>query len=371
MTNSLHIVCLDAPSPPNYGGAIDMYYKIEALAATGTKIILHYFDYKKTRNCLGLEHICQEVHSYKRNGNLLEHLKRTPYIISSRINDDLIKRLNQDDFPVLFEGLHTTGIVPYLKNTRRILVRMHNNEGTYYRQLAKAEANFFRKSYYKLESIKIDRYQNRLDKNIPLACISAEDEREFNSKGFTKTFHLPAFIPYSNVSIEGKTGNFCLYHGNLSIAENTRVVQWLINHVFSSITIPFIIAGRNIPPQIISSVKPLRHISLVNNPTKEEMDELVKTAQVHVLPSFNSTGVKLKLLDALLRGRHCIVNQQGVEGSGLDPYCHIANTASEFINTIKQLAQKPLAQDEIAKRKEILATYDNAKNARQINAYLL
>ncbi|HEY0751652.1 MAG TPA: mannosyltransferase, partial [Chitinophagaceae bacterium] len=206
MTNSLHIVCLDAPSPPNYGGAIDMYYKIEALAATGTKIILHYFDYKKDRNCLGLDHICQEVHAYKRFGNLLEHLKRTPYIISSRINNDLIKRLNQDDLPVLFEGLHTTGILPYLKNkSRRILVRMHNNEGTYYRQLAKTEVNFYRKLYYKLESIKIDNYQNGLDKNTPLACISVEDEREFKSKGFTNTFHLPAFIPYSNVSIEGKT----------------------------------------------------------------------------------------------------------------------------------------------------------------------
>ena len=46
---ALHIICLDAPSPPNYGGAIDMYYKIRALALAGTRIILHYFAYREGR----------------------------------------------------------------------------------------------------------------------------------------------------------------------------------------------------------------------------------------------------------------------------------------------------------------------------------
>ena len=35
MNKKLYIVCLDAPAPADYGGAIDMYYKIEALAQKG------------------------------------------------------------------------------------------------------------------------------------------------------------------------------------------------------------------------------------------------------------------------------------------------------------------------------------------------
>ena len=373
MTDTLHIICLDAPSPPDYGGAIDMFYKIEALAAAGTKIILHYFDYKRDRNSFGLNDICKEVHAYKRNKGFIEHLKRKPFIVSSRINEDLVKRLNQDDLPVLFEGLHTTGILPYLKNNKRkTLVRMHNNEAVYYQQLAKTESNnILKKLYYKLESFKLKGYQNQLDRNIPLACISVADVNEFKSTGFTRAFHLPAFIPFSNVSIKSNTGDFCLYHGNLSIVENSKVALWLIKHVFSTNNIPLVIAGRNIPQEVKSSAKTLSHISLIENPSKEEMDELIKNAQVHVLPSFNATGIKLKLINALLRGRHCIVNHQALEGSGLEPYCHIAHTATEFIRIIQELMKKPLELDETEKRKEILEVYDNSKNARQINAYLL
>ena len=372
MTDTLHIVCLDAPSPPDYGGAIDMYYKIEALAATGTKIILHYFDYKIERNSFGLNDICKEVYAYKRNRHFIEHLKRKPYIVSSRINDDLVKRLNKDDLPVLFEGLHTTGILPYLKNKKRkILVRMHNNEAVYYQQLAKTESNnILKKLYYKLESLKLESYQNQLDKNIPLGCISIADMNEFKSVGFTRAFHLPAFIPFSNVSIKSNTGDFCLYHGNLSIAENSKVALWLIKHVFSTNSIPLVIAGRNIPHEVKSYAKPFSHISLIENPSNEEMDEFIINAQVHVLPSFNATGVKLKLINALLRGRHCIVNHQAVEGSELEPYCHIANTPSEFISFVRILMQKPIEVEEKEKRKEILEVYDNSKNARLINAYL-
>ncbi|HZI00495.1 MAG TPA: mannosyltransferase, partial [Flavisolibacter sp.] len=66
MSDQLHIVCLDAPAPPDYGGAIDIYYKIKALAGIGKKIILHYFDYKPGRSAGDLDSICVEVNTYSR-----------------------------------------------------------------------------------------------------------------------------------------------------------------------------------------------------------------------------------------------------------------------------------------------------------------
>ena len=35
------------PYPPNYGGVIDVFYKIKSLHAIGIKIILHCFKYGK------------------------------------------------------------------------------------------------------------------------------------------------------------------------------------------------------------------------------------------------------------------------------------------------------------------------------------
>ncbi len=53
-------------------------------------------------------------------------------------------------------------------------------------------------------------------------------------------------------------------------------------------------------------------------------------AQINVLPTFQATGIKLKLLMALYTGRHCIVNQPMVDNTGLEELCSIQNTAEEM-----------------------------------------
>ena len=47
MDKHLHIIALNIPFPPNYGGVIDIYYKIKALHQLGVKIILHCFAYER------------------------------------------------------------------------------------------------------------------------------------------------------------------------------------------------------------------------------------------------------------------------------------------------------------------------------------
>ncbi|MEI7802398.1 MAG: mannosyltransferase, partial [Bacteroidota bacterium] len=45
MTNQLHIISFNVPYPPDYGGVIDVYYKIKALKEAGVKIHLHCYEY--------------------------------------------------------------------------------------------------------------------------------------------------------------------------------------------------------------------------------------------------------------------------------------------------------------------------------------
>ena len=41
--NQLHIVSFDVPYPPNYGGVIDVFYKLKALFDLGIEIYFHTF----------------------------------------------------------------------------------------------------------------------------------------------------------------------------------------------------------------------------------------------------------------------------------------------------------------------------------------
>lgn len=40
----LHIVAFDVPYPPDYGGVIDIFYKLKSLNDAGCKIYFHCFN---------------------------------------------------------------------------------------------------------------------------------------------------------------------------------------------------------------------------------------------------------------------------------------------------------------------------------------
>lgn len=85
----------------------------------------------------------------------------------------------------------------------------------------------------------------------------------------------------------------------------------------------------------------------------------------------NTTGARLKLLHALYKGRHCVVNPAMVEGTGLDPACHVGKNANAIASIISQLYYQPFNEEEIILRKELLhEKYDNDVNLRQFTDLL-
>src|SRR5690606_19384349 len=123
--------------PPDYGGVIDVFYKIKALHDAGVKVHLHSFHYGRDE-AEDLNRYCHSVHYYPRKKFFQAIYSSVPYIVGSRQSDDLLSVLAQDDYPVLFEGLHTCFYLnhPTLKN-RVKAVRMHNIEWDYYNSLGK------------------------------------------------------------------------------------------------------------------------------------------------------------------------------------------------------------------------------------------
>lgn len=372
MSRHLHIVCLDAPWPADYGGAIDMFCKIEALHKAGIKIHLHYFLYNDRTDTAGLDQYCESINSYERRTGWKGFSFKLPYIISSRINTELVDNIKKDDHPVLLEGLHCTGILPLINKNKKVIVRMHNDESEYYKQLASATRNLSRKIYYRRESRLLKKYQQKIPKDGLYACITEKDAATFREQyGLQKSFFLPAFIPFHEINGQEGLGNFCLYHGNLSVPENEKAALWLIQNVFSKIKMPLIIAGKD-PSSCLKKMAHLyQHTCLVVNPTATAINDLLQKAHINVLPSFSTSGIKLKLLHALFEGRHCVVNNDMVAGTGLEEACHIGANANAIASIITQLHHQPFTPEEIILRKRLLGTaFDNGRNAEQLIQYL-
>jgi glycosyltransferase involved in cell wall biosynthesis len=341
-----------------------MLERLKALHKSGIRIYLHYFirDNEEVSS-ESLKPYCEEVFTYRRNSPIKGLLKGHPYIIACRAAEDLYQRLCADNHSILFDGIHTTAFLNKLYSpNRKIVVRMHNDEVQYYKSLIRFERNIIKRFYFLWESFRLKHWMHQLPKAIPLGCVQ-ESERSIlaNDYGFAHAFILPPPIPETVESIPG-TGGYCLYHGNLSIGENESAAIWLLKRVFAELKLPLVIAGKNPSSRLEKLVHFYQHACLVANPGTEEMRDLIRKAQLHILPSKTRTGIKQKIFDVLQYGRHCIVNDNMRHASPWTDTCEVASNAKQMATRVRALYQMPFTQDMIEERKIRLYYWRNQLN---------
>lgn len=368
MEKYLNIIAFNIPWPANYGGIIDVYYKMKALRQCGVKIILHCFEYERPHSP-ELEAMCEKVYYYKRHTGLRTNITLLPYNVYSRKEPELIANLLKNDHPILFEGLHCCYYMsdPRLKNRIKIY-REANIEHDYYAHLAQAESHPVRKCFFRIEAWRFKRYQKVVQYADLVIAVSTTDtdylRRQFPDKQIE---FVPCFHTNDRITVKPGSSDFILYHGKLSVIENTQAALFLIQNVFSKLNCRCIIAGMNPPPSLLKAAAPFPNIHIEANPTEERMSELIHEAQVHALVTFQATGLKLKLLNSLFAGRHTMVNSLMVAGSGLEQLCHIADTPDEMIRTCRKLMNAEISPEVIELRRSILSpTYSNQYQGEQL-----
>jgi hypothetical protein len=366
MAKTLHIVSLNVPYPPDYGGVIDIYYKIKALGNLGAGIILHCYQYGRGRS-RELESLCREVHYYDRYQGVKYFLNPIPYIINTRSDENLLKRLLDDNYPIFFEGIHTTFFASHPGLAEKtIILRAHNIEHEYYRGLYKVEKNISRRVFFLTEALKLERYEKTLPQKTIIAAISPTDADYFR-KRFSEVVHLPPFHANEKLTCQDGIGDYILFHGDLSVPENIAAAIYLIKNVFGKIPYKVVVAGKNPKPGLTGYINQFTNIRLASNPSENEMNDLIRNAQINLLYTFQASGIKIKLISALFNGRHCIVNPEMVYGSGLDDLCYVTENPGQTLSLINRLMDLSLGIDEIDQRRTILSEkFSNLKNARII-----
>ena len=355
MDRHLNIISFDVPFPANYGGVIDVFYKVKALADLGVKVHLHCFEYGR-KEARELNAICASVHYYKRHISKGYLFRRKPYIVVTRTCSELIRRLLLNHHPILFEGLHTCFCLDDERLAKRFkIVRTHNVEHDYYRNLAQAEKGFFKKYYFLNEVGKLERFERMLCNAQAVAAISKADAEYFNDR-YPNVHHISAFHPNDRVRINDGRGRFCLYHGSLEIAENNQAALYLIRQVFADLPIPLIIAGNHPSKELRELAAEHEHVELRTGIDTGQIHQLISEAQINILPTFQATGIKLKLLAALYLGRHCVVNSHMVRNTGLEPLCRVEDSEKRMQDAVKALFTTDFDPVEISKREAILGS---------------
>lgn len=370
MNRHLHIVSFDLPYPPDYGGVIDVYYKIRFLAEAGVNVHLHYFSYGAPRcdeaSCrTGLERYCGSVQAYPRKTGWSSFLSPKPYIVYSRRSDELVRNLCMDDHPILFEGLHSCYSLddPRLKG-RRLIYRESNIEHEYYRHLANAESSWTRKVFFLSESLKLRPFEKVLGASSSMLAVSLTDA-EYLQKRFPgrEVQFIPSFHRDNDVvSLTGK-GEYVLYQGNLSVPENVAAARHIVEKIWNAGLPELVIAGKNPSESLIRSAAAHANVRIIANPDEDLMFQLIREAHVNLMLTFQPTGLKLKLLNALFNGRFCLVNAEMLTGTGLGVLCAVGTTPDSFREEIARLFSLSFSERDAESRREILlGRFSNQKN---------
>jgi len=339
---------------------IDTFYRIKTLHNLGIHIHLHCFEYGRKAS-KELESFCESIIYYPRSSGFIHNLSFLPYVVNTRRSKNILKNLLQNDYPIFFDGLHTTKYLDHPSLVeRKKFIRAHNIEHLYYRNLSHYEPNIVKKLYFRLESFKLKLYEKILHRADCVFAISDREQEYFNNEYHNSAFLAP-FHPFDKAEYLSEFGDYILYHGDLSVNENIAVIDSLIRGVFSKVSYPCIIAGKNPQKNILNEALRYSNIKIVSNPDDNEMKELIFNAHVQVLTGLASNGFKLKLLIALHAGRHCIVNQAVVEGTKLSSLCHLTTSNKEITEKIHQLMKIRFTEAMFLKRTKMLSEDFNNK----------
>ena len=358
------------PFPANYGGVIDVYFKLYWLKQVGVKIHLHCFQYGRAES-IELAHLCEAVYYYPRQTGLLANLSFLPYTVKSRQSSALIKNLLANDYPILFEVLHTCLLLEDKRFANRKKIYRHSNiEHDYYKALANKERDFVKKIFLQIEAFKLKKFEGIIQQANLILAVNQKDTAYFQEKyPQVESHYLPSFHGNSKIDVKTGKGDYILFHGNLGIAENYNAALWLIDNVFSKIIYQVVIAGLNPPEFLKTMIAKHNHLKLLANLPGDDMQHLISNAHLHVLYTEQGTGLKLKLLNVLFSGRFILCNQAMLEGTSLhaSSSLHMANEPGEFIKCINQLMTLEIDTNHLQARDKQLNPFDNMKNAEKLH----
>lgn len=367
MSKELHIVSFDCPYPPYYGGVIDVFYKIKTLNELGVKVHLHYFA-DEAQDHQALKNICETITHYPKSSVFSQQLfTNIPFRMLVRRNSELTKNLAENDFPILYEGLHSSysALNSNLKKQSKFL-RCHNAEAEYAKQLSRSEDNYLKKVLFQVEANKTSVFERKLIQFDGLFALSDEDKNYFD-KSNSNVKIIPIFHAHDKVAIKEGLGDYILFHGNLSVAENIETAMWMAKELAKQLKeIQFVIAGKSSDIKIKNQLEQ-SNVQCILNPDQEEMQNLIQNAQIVLLKTSVPSGIKLKLIDSLAYARHIVSDVNSVQKSGLSPLVTIANSNSDFKHKIKSLMEKEILLDDITKRNIVFSqALNNQLNALKI-----
>ncbi|MCA1757785.1 MAG: glycosyltransferase family 4 protein [Bacteroidales bacterium] len=332
------LLCDKPPWPGNSGGAIATRSVIDAMVANGFDLTIFFLSTPKHRlNSNDVPAgIDKQVSLIKEvTDNRINPIKalitllfsRKPYNISRFYSKKTAGRisalLKESSFDVIqFEGLVMNLYFYHVKkeSSAKLVMRSHNVESDIWYSLAGETHHPLRKFYYNSLAKRIERVEKEsLNRYDTLLTISDIDRERFIDSGVT----IPVITLYPalkksatkdavNLNGEIRAG----FIGSLDWQPNIKGLIWFLDKVWpetkhSKNRIKLIVAGRNPVPLITRKMK-RADVDYCGSPVSSS--SFLEAINLLIVPLFSGSGIRIKIIEALMHGIPVVTTKRGAEG---------------------------------------------------------
>jgi glycosyltransferase involved in cell wall biosynthesis len=342
------------PWPPHDGGAYATLSMIKGLSYYGIRITVLYINTFKHRSNINeipvaIQKMADfhfvDINTEIKKSALLKNLifSRKPYNLQrfeSVMFINKLKELLVNEYDIVqCEGI---SFYPYYDIIRtlsmaRIVLRTHNVENKIWSELSSIEKNPLKKIYYKILSRRLYNIErNNIGINDALVTISSYDLDWFKNSGLSiPSISIPAGIDSSLIPVNSqKGGNRIGYLGSLDWAPNLFGLSWFIRNVWpivsEKVPVPSLhIAGRRGDERLL---KEFSGDNIYFYGEVPDSTEFIDDKTIIICPLFAGSGIRIKIIEAMSRGKVVIATPVAVEGINIrnEENILVADTIQKF-----------------------------------------
>lgn len=276
--------------------------------------------------------------------------------ISKDFSKKLIEILRGEEFDVV--QLETVFLTPYIDVIREnsnaiIALRSHNVEHEIWKRVAEVTDFLPKRWYLNFLNKKLRRFElENTQKCDILLPITERDQRIFRLLGFRGTsvvtpvgLHSRDYAPNVRSFERPVTLGFI---GALDWMPNQEGLRWFLDKVWTQIStnqnpkkphFQLHIAGRNAP----NWLKTLKADNVIFHGEVADAQQFMNQHSVAIVPLFSGSGIRVKILEAMMLGRVVLTTSMGLEGipaqDGQEVL--IANSDYDFIEKIEFCRKRP------------------------------
>lgn len=284
--------------------------------------------------------------------------KYMPYQVSRFYSKEMANYLEEiaaNYDAVILESAFLLPYLKHLKTAKKVIVRAHNVEFKVWETLAKTSTSWKSRIYSKI-SQQFKHYElAELEKVDGVILISEEDQAYFTKvleNSALTTIPLAIHAAQITPPKAEILANFG-FLGSANWQPNKQAIHYLQKELFPAIQSEITTATLTIAGFGTDKIEAF-HPSVEILGAVDKIEEFYQKTAIVLVPLTSGSGLKIKVVEAIVQGKVVIGSPIAFEGLEFLPNLRIAQTPAEYLVHIREVLQSATIFDEITTQQSLI-----------------